>query len=527
MTSHHRNNKQSALASPATNNHHHHNNTHQNNYHHLQNNSNNNSHSNNGTISNNNYHASNRMEMTKQKLYILEQTSSNNNNMRMNNRREIKKTNKIQYNNNHPSNSTIATSTAPTETEQPTMNSINNSMSNGHSHHHRNNYHRNNYHHHHRHYYPYIHPYSSSSSPFYDLLLICKSTTIYNDQNIEPLPETNIYSFFKHVTPKITKFIPPNNSQQSTNTVNNTSPDISIEESFIKNKTIENKYTLKDLWNFYDEPYGIEIPIRLPNHQSQIENVYFVPHLSAIKLIKNKDEAADNEDHILFEFYESVTPDLRYPLIDKIEELSKDCTFLLDGTIDQLNLDKSWFAIAWYPILCHTNTMNYLGGQMITYHKFTPSHYIIDTSILNDLNVSNCNTIITNHSSTTINNNSQHVFEDIPEEKRLKNLDEYYIPIIGFLPYKVRNETWFWDNNYLQSNLHYNKHNQHYIAPLYLLQSSHRLLLKSKGKYHPDYYHCLKNSPELCLHVATMNANTHHSFQHHNNYHHHHHTNFE
>jgi len=305
----------------------------------------------------------------------------------------------------------------------------------------------------------------------YDLLLICKSRPIYNDQYFHNLPETNIYSFFKHCTPsfKLTK------------------------------ETDLTSYKLKDLWSFYDEPYGVEIPIRLPNVTK--ENVYFVPHLSAIKLMANdktsmrqspratesslgtktkvNDEAADEEESkIIFEFFETVTPDLRYPLTDRIEELSKDCPFLTEGKIDELNIDKSWFSVAWYPILCHNNTMNWLKGQMITYHKFSPSQHAIDTAIL-------CT-------------KSGGEFDELVIEKRIKGStpnEYFYAPIIGFLPYKLRNETWFHDfsskvRSQAQSSL---------VAPLYLLHTCHRLQRLSQGSQHPDYFHCLKNSPELGL----------------------------
>ncbi|KAG2381775.1 hypothetical protein C9374_006159 [Naegleria lovaniensis] len=392
----------------------------------------------------------------------------------------------------------------------------------------------------------------NSKSNTYDLLLICKSRTIYNDQSFVTHPETNIYNFFKSCTP-------------------------SFHCNHHHGMESWRSYKLKELWSFYDEPYGMEVSIRLPHSK---ENVYFVPHLSAIKLVqklmnqKNQekkqneienpfvtpsshhhcatnlststatadvttngtttrpnehsstitittttdvraattstttsattttasksptcatkttttttlsDEAADDEEEekIIFEFYETVSPDLRYPLIDRIEELSKDNSILMEGTTDDFNLDKSWFSIAWYPILCHNNTINWLKGQIITYHKFAPSQFVIDTPILTS-------------------SHSKNEFDELIVEKRkLSNQQPdlcYYAPIIGFLPYKLKSETWFYD--FVNNHGNNKRGGNQLVAPLYLLQACHRLQRFSQGAQHPDYIHCLKNCPELGL----------------------------
>ncbi len=185
-------------------------------------------------------------------------------------------------------------------------------------------------------------------------------------QNIS---HTNMFSFFKHTCP-------------------------SFKKSDVK---------LQDVWKFYDEPYGLSIPIKVANDE---ECVYFVPHLSGIQLYQ--------QDSLLFELFENAKPDQRMPLIDKMESLIQDeevKRILWDMNVNELNWRKSWFCIAWYPILCHHYTMNHLrGGQILTLHSFE----LMNTFL---------------HPKFVKSNYYSRMF--------------FYLPIQGCLPYKVKEETWF------------------------------------------------------------------------------------
>lgn len=211
-------------------------------------------------------------------------------------------------------------------------------------------------------------------------------------------------------------------------------------------------FSLKQLWEFYDEPYGLEVPIVI---RGETQNVYFVPHLSGMQLYQG--------EQVVFEFYETLTPDLRYPLIDKIEELAREYPPLLEGNTNQFSR-KSWYAIAWYPILCHNETMSWLKGQMITYHHFEP------------------NTKLVNHEHLERTKSIDEALSSLPNSESKM----YYAPLIGFLPYKVRNDTWFGeDDEYMQ-------------APLYLVRACKNMMYEMQIQ-HPDFQHVIQNFRELAL----------------------------
>lgn len=263
----------------------------------------------------------------------------------------------------------------------------------------------------------YRHPFTSNSR-----FGILKRRTPVFSTHISNLLDSNIFNFFKHTTPTIS---------------------FKNEKSKLKKKKV---YQLKEVWNFYDEPYGIEIPITFAGKQ---EKVYFVPHLSGLQIYKKGEKKPS------FEYFETLKPDLRYPCIDKIEELSVEFPFLLNGSSSELNLEKSWYSIAWYPILCHRTTINLLKGQMLTYHSFNASHDVV----VDLYNLSN----------------SLKYNVDIGSKN-----EELYLPVIGFIPYKIRNDVWFKSNG---------MDNRAFYGPLYLMQAT-RMFLNDANVRHPDYYHC-------------------------------------
>jgi hypothetical protein len=250
---------------------------------------------------------------------------------------------------------------------------------------------------------------------------------------------------------------------------------------------------MKQLWQFYDEPYGLEVPIVIGGES---QNVYFVPHLSGLQLYH------EGKERPVFEFYETLTPDLRCPLIDKIEELAQDYPSLLDGDSSQLD-HRSWYSIAWYPILCHNETMSWLKGQLITYHHFEPSSKLIDHGhFFNSVERSQS----IDEALATCNSN---VIQAEP--------GRYYAPVVGFLPYKVRNETWFLGPNGSLSRhdsfdqLDGAEDGQQFgdseftssygsrtclQAPLYLVRACKNMLYEMQIQ-HPDFQHVIQNFREL------------------------------
>ncbi|KAL0490420.1 hypothetical protein AKO1_009552 [Acrasis kona] len=381
-------------------------------------------------------------------------------------------------------------------------------------------------------------PYSNNNGNFYQrqksnrLSLVSHTTGKYKNKqliyNSFVDDKTNIYRFFRHSTPYLECEITRTKGDDSTSStsVNGESNDevfedavefegdkrtnhIVDEQSVIDALTsVQNddedeqeeyitkaRYQLSQLWNFYDQPYGLEVPFVI---RSEMRNVYFVPHLSALQLFHEASQIKPT-----FEFYETSTPDLRFPLIDKIEELSIEYPPLMNSSSSDLD-SRSWYSIAWYPILCHNDTMNWMKGQLITYHHFEPHDRVID-------NV---------HYFSGVQR-SQSMEEALHEscmaaEGRDPGLDQYYVPIIGFLPYKIRNDTWFMGPGYVARNDSFDFENEEFIgstdvgtncsygsrqgvclqAPLYLVRACKNMMYEMQIN-HPDYQHVIQNFREL------------------------------
>eukprot|EP00002_Diphylleia_rotans_P039058 TRINITY_DN8966_c0_g1_i1.p1 TRINITY_DN8966_c0_g1~~TRINITY_DN8966_c0_g1_i1.p1 ORF type:complete len:771 (-),score=172.42 TRINITY_DN8966_c0_g1_i1:259-2571(-) len=249
-------------------------------------------------------------------------------------------------------------------------------------------------------------------------------------------------------------------------------------------------FLLSDVWCFYDRPYGFEIPLHIDGVEV---NTYFVPYLSAMQIFRPSEKetqtnstpnaefsttpsatsptsspmkktyaqiasqptsldpkheasataTATAESHpapslqkhsptLWFEFFETVQPNQRRPLMDQMlflasnpsnssnssqstnppsssttasmeqtnntnqeatqsrgdksatSSLSTSITqtmqsrnsaseavyTLLHGDSSQIHPD-SWFSVLWFPILCHHHTAAYLRGQFLTFHTLS------------------------------------------------------------------------------------------------------------------------------------------------------------
>ncbi|KAL0210708.1 hypothetical protein RCL1_005144 [Eukaryota sp. TZLM3-RCL] len=138
------------------------------------------------------------------------------------------------------------------------------------------------------------------------------------------------------------------------------------------------EYFLRDLWRFYDLPFGLEVPIiNLP-----VSRVHFIPYVSGMQLFLYKD-SLESFSHLLpptqplifddaalvFEFFEFNHPEVRIPFPEQIHSLSSSCRLLSEATSSMLH-PRSWYSVLWYPVLCDKNTISYLKGSFISYHGF-------------------------------------------------------------------------------------------------------------------------------------------------------------
>eukprot|EP00658_Telonema_sp_P-2_P060873 TRINITY_DN49667_c0_g1_i1.p1 TRINITY_DN49667_c0_g1~~TRINITY_DN49667_c0_g1_i1.p1 ORF type:complete len:410 (-),score=50.18 TRINITY_DN49667_c0_g1_i1:177-1406(-) len=130
------------------------------------------------------------------------------------------------------------------------------------------------------------------------------------------------------------------------------------------------RFALRDVWRFYDAPYGFPVPIVSDGVERE---VYYNPFLSAIQLWLPGAEADENPV-LAFEFHETETPFLRPPMVDRLNELAaSDNSFgklLVDGTSADV-APCSWFAISWYPIVCGPQGARSTQGAILTYHALT------------------------------------------------------------------------------------------------------------------------------------------------------------
>ncbi|KAL8196119.1 hypothetical protein R6Q57_025119 [Mikania cordata] len=144
----------------------------------------------------------------------------------------------------------------------------------------------------------------------------------------------------------------------------------------------EHMIKLQDIWEIYDEwsSCGVGIPVLLESGEMIVQ--YYVPCLSAIQIfIKNYTSNSSNDyhnyDHHLYvQYYESCSPYLRLPFLDKIIELSQQYPGLLTFYINDIS-PASWMSVAWYPT-CHIPSTVYrtkdLSTCFLTFHALSYSY---------------------------------------------------------------------------------------------------------------------------------------------------------
>uniref|UniRef100_A0A7N1A1N9 Uncharacterized protein n=1 Tax=Kalanchoe fedtschenkoi TaxID=63787 RepID=A0A7N1A1N9_KALFE len=182
-------------------------------------------------------------------------------------------------------------------------------------------------------------------------------------------------------------------------------------------------FTLAHLWNCYDEwsAYGAAVPITLDDYDSLVQ--YYVPYLSAIQIFttpsalhtlryetdseardSSSDTSSDESESdklsrwdggsseegglehngvsqlsdrlgcLYFQYFETLTPYKRVPLMDKISGFARR----YPGLMSLRNVDlspASWVAVAWYPIyhIPMGRTIKDLSTCFLSYHTLSSS----------------------------------------------------------------------------------------------------------------------------------------------------------
>eukprot|EP00741_Cyanophora_paradoxa_P006160 tig00000944_g5973.t1 len=95
---------------------------------------------------------------------------------------------------------------------------------------------------------------------------------------------SNIDKFLRHTCPRIEVHLPRTSAELNGGCASSSSLDSSAESSARRGPSSA-FFFLRDLWQFYNLPYGLEVPIVSDGTDT---SVYFVPYLSAIQLFMAK-----------------------------------------------------------------------------------------------------------------------------------------------------------------------------------------------------------------------------------------------
>jgi hypothetical protein len=132
---------------------------------------------------------------------------------------------------------------------------------------------------------------------------------------------------------------------------------------------------LSSLWRHFADPFGHEVNLTLDSAQSEQTSeqpVYFVPFLSALFLYSSSpvDASSENASHpseFKIEFIERQSVHARVPFYDTILSLATQHPFLMDSCLCQLDRQKSWLSVAWYPVMNDLCTFCLIGSPALVF----------------------------------------------------------------------------------------------------------------------------------------------------------------
>ncbi|PKU82599.1 uncharacterized protein LOC110107565 [Dendrobium catenatum] len=229
-------------------------------------------------------------------------------------------------------------------------------------------------------------------------------------------------------------------------------------------------FNLRDLWDQYNEwsIFGTGIPIICPNGETVLQ--YYVPYLSAIQIytseslastrnmveesesdswsddsesekpsrswdVTSEDSYFDQEGswptdrlgYLYFKYMESSPPCRRFPLMNKVNALSRRFPGLMSFKSADLS-PASWMSVAWYPI-CYIPARCYekdLYASFLTFHTIS-SAFQDDTFIDSEEDKSKISTTKDGSSKDTKNTIS--------------------LPPFGLATYRMRENIWLNSEN--------------------------------------------------------------------------------
>ncbi|XP_071727766.1 uncharacterized protein [Rutidosis leptorrhynchoides] len=179
---------------------------------------------------------------------------------------------------------------------------------------------------------------------------------------------------------------------------------------------------LQDIWEIFDEwsACGVDVPVLLENGEKVTQ--FYIPYLSAIQIFTKKSASSSSGDdncyialkcgsstdddsntnskivtsngfnnenglnnanglnlgdhnHLYLKYFETCSPYLRLPFMDKIVELGQSYGGLFTFNVNDIS-PASWMSIAWYPIYhipAAVYSNNSLTTCFLTFHSLSSS----------------------------------------------------------------------------------------------------------------------------------------------------------
>ncbi|KAL0246862.1 hypothetical protein GEMRC1_008068 [Eukaryota sp. GEM-RC1] len=201
------------------------------------------------------------------------------------------------------------------------------------------------------------------------------TSTQVDDLQVDLLPMSNFEIFAESVSPIVSLRSCSNARLAETSQCKSSTPCA----CGCRVPILECEYFLRDLWRFYDLPFGLEVPIT----NSTVNRVHFVPYLSSIQIFLHTDAVPSfshmipeleippfDDVQLVLEYFETTQPENRLPFPEQIHALSASCPLLYEGLSSCLH-PRSWFSVLWCPLLCDKHSIPLLRGSFLTYHGFT------------------------------------------------------------------------------------------------------------------------------------------------------------
>jgi len=284
--------------------------------------------------------------------------------------------------------------------------------------------------------------------------------------------------------------------------------------------------TLRDLWRFYDEPYGHEVELRV---RGVNRTLVLVPYLSSLCLqwtetssrkhslssprsaasgISTSSSSQSESEEIFevevqkgegkrrnFTLFMEGPPYWRVPMGEHMKELGEKNPQLWNMPLSSFDPRASWFSVSWHPVVVsgHDHATGIFRGYFLTYHGIEPlptpwpavKHFPPPVMTPRGCSI------------------SAQSWEENPVE------EENWIAMVGFVSFETTFDTWY----------EFQDEKKRITSPSILqsYESVLRLLSRTKAIHH-DFNYMVSSSRIVNRLIKSANFNIYKSKFSHNNY---------